>query len=415
MEALVAVFTNGPHELTTIVKEYPAVATKVTINPSLEELARQAVAFASELGESMLESLVRRARRERSGRPELAEVICDLWPFAGDITFTQIDELRAVISALPNAVKVVREYINALNLAVEPPLWKKQGADELGDLLEGLAQRDGSPLPLLHLAATLGDKNVHASLDVSGTPSSRDGREGLIQGARRLVLVLHQVENDDHLGEVWICDAAGRPRFVADIPRGTLAEMPQRFADALNEGGRLLSTVAASDLDQIDVVLPVASMLSVIESWQLFGEDPIGSDFSVTVRPLERGHPARYPAFLQGHMLVKKARKALNAGPVKRWIELDRVDDELRRHPDDWCIAEFCCLDAGRAERAKALARLIHKGVAAMIAPRHGGKQTAIPAGPTLPALVRTHRKTCPDQPVMLLWDADDLKLERKP
>src|SRR5262245_18518307 len=94
---LVSAFRSTEREFVSIVSYYDAdkLPEKISGDLAIEDLAQRVVDVASNLGEPVLESVLRSARRARPANTELVSALAAVWPFAPGIDFEYVDEIRA--------------------------------------------------------------------------------------------------------------------------------------------------------------------------------------------------------------------------------------------------------------------------------------------------------------------------------
>jgi hypothetical protein len=426
--ALAGAFGSGIESLHELVSCYGAIGLPASLpgtNTSPDDFIQGLVRACESLGEHVLESVVRAARRRRPDHPELARAITESWPHADGLDLLRLDALRGCLRAAGVTVDRLRGAIRTVLGTERPPLWEPLGAEPLDDLIEGLAQLAGHPPKLVVVLEQLREiPGVHAWIGGTAPPASAVG--ALAEGSaattaaaapastpsQRLLLLLRRGVNDNYKGEIYLSAPDGKPGFVAALREQVpLARVPAAFGATCAESQDLRTALRRCRLARVEVMLPIRDLLTHVEDWDLFGAGPIGELCPVGVRPYERAHIDQHPDYLIGSMLLAASRDALRRSPTMQQVELElaQVKAAVRGHPKRWCVAAFRCSDLTCADRLAALDVLVRRGVAAMLAVRHDhGWPEHLTADHALPSSVHDHRCDDPEHPVMLLWDDVD-------
>lgn len=405
--ALQAAFPEGPAGLRTLASYYAAdgLPDRLPEGLSLDGLARRIVDVADA---SVLESLLRSARRSRPALDALARAINDVWPLADGLDFGRTDQLLRRLIEANISYEVLRKAVKSVVGADLPPLWAQRGPEPHGDLVEGVAQLSERPLKLVRVAEQFREyPGVAAWLDdVAAQPGNSRPSPCRLQ---RMLLVLRRGVNDNYHGDIYFGDGDGRPRFVAALrEQAPLANIAGVFAATRRENDDLRGALLDLDPQLIEVMLPVRDLLTRVEQWDLLGSGAIGELFPVVVRPLERAFAMQFDDYVGGAILHRKSWEAVQRAPAMKRLELEpaQVSTAVLQHPTQWCVAAFRCPDPTQPDRLLEIDRLVRRGVAAMLTVRHEqGWPEHITAACSLPTAVHDHRREWPTQPVMLLWD----------
>ena len=377
---------------------------------SVEDIAWSLVWSSYGIDGSVLESVIRSARRMRPQHEALAQVVSETWQFAGGLDFARVDDLRARLHAAGVAMTRLRDATQQVLGAEQPPLWIPIGAEAFDDLIEGLAQLPGRPPKLVRVMQQLRDVPGVAEWIRSVAPSTPD----MVTTAghkERLRLLLRHGANNTYTGEVYLLAPDGLLRFVTEFRDPVpLVDIPARFAVARAQDEALRRALFRRSLGMVEIVLPVEKLLTDVERWNLFGSGSIGARYPVVVRPLERMFAMQHPDYLGGSMLLDDSREMLRRAPAIQTIalELEQVNAALQDHLRRWCVAAFRCPDALCGDRLAALDALVKCGVAAMLAVRHDHAWPDLRADHALPRSVHDHRRDHLEHPVTLLWDDMD-------
>lgn len=381
-------------------------------------------------GDGLVEAVVRSARRARPDNTTLGAAVLSCWRYAGGLDARLVDELAAALAAdglsLDEVEKVAARVVRSF-----PALRVERAHEAIADLVEriaGHAAPPGAVLPLLQVAAGLavpGRPELSAWL---ARACSTGATSGPVVPARstRMLIVLYPEDNDDYSVAVFLSNAAGRPQLVAALTRSSLAGIPARIQEEFTSGTRLFEAIRTSEIDQIDVVLPLRNMLAAVDEWTLPGDElTIGENYRVVVRCLERNLADRYPTFVLARqkavVMWREMHKTRDRRCVVHWIEAAaqlapiELKQALRRHAvKEWLVAAVCA-DAPNADRQDALALMIRHGVPAAIALRGSA---ATPARPSLeplcaqpfklPTGIHEYRTRKTSFPVTLLWEDPD-------
>jgi effector-associated domain 1 (EAD1)-containing protein len=399
-------------------------------------------------GADGIEAVARSARRARRDNPALARAVLACWPYA-ELAPTVVDELVAALSSDQVALEDI-ERAAAREGKRMRPLRAERGVEALADLVERLAGLRPAPrsVPLLCRAAAalhspqrpalsawlMRLRRADAALPdpVEGPGSNEpaeDRNAGAPHGSNRMLIVLYPEDNDDYSGAIFFSDAAGLPRLVAELDRASLADIPARIDAQLVPGKKLFEAWSASEIEQIEVMLPLGAMLAAVDEWTFEGDMlSIGERHRVVVRSLERNFIQQYPRFVRARQQAKKMWSELRAQRdhcIVHWIEApqqlarDEMKQALRQFAvHGWLIAAVCT-DAPAAARRDALELMIREGVAAAISVRGTVPVTARtllePACAQLielPDAIHKHRAGAARLPVTLLWDDPDFRPE---
>jgi hypothetical protein len=417
--ALLRAFKSSSEELRALASDYDVDGLAANLpgaNASVAVMVRTLVDVSCDCGESIIESVVRGARRRRPHHQELSAVVDETWPFAGGLDYECVDALARQIRAGGISVEQLRRAARSVLGAVRPPLWDTCGPEPIEDLIEGLAQLGGHPPKLAQVARQLRGpggvpegiarwlQRIAPDLAAAGAPTA--------DHEARMLLLLRRGVDDRYKGEIHFSEPDGRPRFVAELrDQVTLDGVPAMFAATIADSDDLRAALLDTELARVEVMLPVRDLLEPVERWDLFGSGPIGELYPVVVRPLERAFAMQHHDYVGAANLWRSAWKAVRRSPVMRQLELDpaQVEAAVRAHPKRWCVAGFRCAAPGQPDHLAALERLVKRGVAAMLALRHDGAWPKhLHADPTLPGAVHDHRCDRPEHPVMLLWDDVD-------
>lgn len=394
-------------------------------------------------GSAWLEAVVRSARRARPDNHDLANAVLSCWPYARELTPQSVDELVAALRADGVPLDELEPVVVRLARSFEP-LRPHRGDEALADLVERLAgylPAPGESLPLFRVAAALrtdrrpaitgwykraGSVELRGSVDETTTAAPRS--------ATRMLIVLLPEDDDRYSVEVFLSDPANLPRPVAAVDRPCqLADIPSRISEQLSPGTPLFEALYASNIEQIDVALPLRDVLAAVDEWTFRGRVlSIGRAHRVVVRCLERNLPSKYPDFfLAFNAAIKTWRgiremHALSDRCVVRWFEVAEqltranVEDALGHHAMmKWLVAAVCT-DAPAAARREALEMMIREGVTAALWVRGDAPSPARPllepacTQPLrLPLGIHEHRNSPVKLPVTLLWDDQDFRPEK--
>jgi hypothetical protein len=441
-------------------------------------------AAAKRGGPAWIEGVVRSARRLRPNNADLASHVLSCWPYARGLAPALVDNLVAALGNDGITFADVQAVIARLGKSFEL-LRSDRGREAMADLVERLAghcAKPGEPLLLLRVVSKLRSErrpvlddwwqrvysaDAHGSVDI---PKRRDGTQIARAAAIRMLIVLLPEDNDSYSFEVFLSDVADVPRSVAVVDRACkLADIPARLGEQLVPGTPLFEAMYASNIEQIDVALPLRDMLAAVDEWTLHGRVlSIGRAYRVVVRCLERNLPRSYPDFFLAFRTATKmwreiadrghgrssddgddagtqahAGNCLDVGfdlrcadqcdpatlrerGLVRWFEAaeqltpDNVRDALGHHAMmKWLVAAVCT-DAPAAAHREALEMMIREGVAAALWVRSEAPAAARPLlEPVcaqllrLPRRIQEHRNAEAKLPVTLLWDDQDFRPEK--
>lgn len=381
-------------------------------------------------GDGLLEAVVRSARRARRDNPVLGEAVLSCWRYAGGLDAQLVDDLVAALAdddiLLDEVEKVAARVVRSF-----PMLRAERAHEALADLIERIAGHEAPPravLPLLQVAAGLAvPGRPELSAWLARACSNTAMCELMVPAhSTRMLIVLYPEDNDDYSVAVFLSNAAGRPQLVAALARSSLAEIPARIQGEFTSGTRLFEAIRTSEIDQIDVVLPLRNMLAAVDEWTLPGDElTIGENYRVVVRCLERNLADRYPTFVLARqkavVMWREMHRTRDQRCVVHWIEAPaqlathELKQALRRHAvKEWLVAAVCA-DAPNADRQDALALMIRHGVPAAIALRGcvstPARQVLEPLCVQpfkLPTGIHEHRTRETSFPVTLLWEDPD-------